>query len=97
MIHEIKPRIYFGKRFYISITSSVEGLSKALYKCTITQPNKIISTFHLRQLHEYFKITESIYIQDLLKSAKLAWSLKFNSICVRSVARAGLRLGKDKV
>ena len=36
--------MYFGKRFYISITSSVEGLSKALCKCTITQPNKIIST-----------------------------------------------------
>ena len=44
MIHEIKPRMYFGKRFYISITSSVEGLSKTLCKCTITQPNKIIST-----------------------------------------------------
>ena len=44
MIHEIKPRMYFGKRFYISITSSVEGLSKTLGKYTITQPNKIIST-----------------------------------------------------
>ena len=44
MFHEIKPIIYFGKRFYISITSSVEGLSKTLCKCTISQPNKIIST-----------------------------------------------------
>ena len=44
MIHEIKPRLSFGKRFYISVTSSVEGLSKPLCKCTITQPNKIIST-----------------------------------------------------
>ena len=44
MIHEIKPRMYFGKRFYISITSSEECLSKTLCKCTITQPNKIKST-----------------------------------------------------
>ena len=36
--------MYFGKRFYINITSSEEGLSKLLCKCTITQPNKIIST-----------------------------------------------------
>ena len=36
--------MYFGKRFYISITSSVEGLSKTLCKLTITQLNKIIST-----------------------------------------------------
>ena len=36
--------MYFGKRFYISITSSLEGLSKTLCICTITQPNKIIST-----------------------------------------------------
>ena len=44
MIHEIKPRMYYGKRFYISITSSVEGLSKTFCKCTVTQPNKIVST-----------------------------------------------------
>ena len=44
MIHEIKPRMYFGKCFYISITSSAESLSKTPYKCTVTQPNKIIST-----------------------------------------------------
>ena len=36
--------MHFGKRIYINITSSVEGLSKTLCKCTITQPNKIIST-----------------------------------------------------
>ena len=82
--------MYFRKRFYISITSSVEGLSKTLCKCTITRPNKIISTlmgtFHLRQLLEYVKIIESMYIQDLLKSVKLAWSLEFNSIRVMSVA-----------
>ena len=52
-----------------------------------------MGTFHLRQLLEYFKITESIYIQDLLKSVKLAWSLEFNLIRVRSVARVWLRLG----
>ena len=43
MIHEIKPRMHFGKHFYVSITSSVESLSKFLCKCTITQPNKILT------------------------------------------------------
>ena len=70
---------------------------KHLCKCIITQPNKIISTLigyiSSQAVLEYFKITESIYIQDLLKSVKLAWSLEFNLIRVRSVARVGLRLG----
>ena len=52
----------WNKDIIIIIIINVKGLSKTLCKCTITQPNKIISnlisTFHLWQLLEYFKITE---------------------------------------
>ena len=85
--------MHFGKHFYISITSSVEGLSKTFCKCTITQPNKIISTF--------FGYISSQAVTRMLQNKVQLYpgfvkvcevGLELNSICIRTVARVGLWL-----
>ena len=42
MIHEIKPRMHFGK--FQEMFLCKHNFIKHLCKCIITQPNKIIST-----------------------------------------------------